>query len=143
MLPQPAIPFADPAVESVFATYPDHVRPHLMALRHLIFATAASVDGVGALEETLKWGEPSYLTRASGTGSTIRIDWKKRTPDRYAMYVICHTELVPTFRSLYAGRLTFEKNRAIVFRLADPIPADVVAHCVAMALTYHRDNAKR
>ena len=33
-----------------------------MFLRQLIFETAAATEVVGELEETLKWGEPSYLT---------------------------------------------------------------------------------
>ncbi len=139
---QPATtPFTDAAVEAIFDAYPDHVRPHLLALRQLVFDTAAAIDGVGTLEETLRWGEPSYLTSASRTGTTIRIDWKARAADQYAMYFVCHTNLVSTFRALYADRLSFEKNRAIVFDLHDPFPSDIVAHCIAMALTYHRDKA--
>ena len=52
----------------------------LMTLRALIFDVAAKTDGVGALDETLKWGEPAYLTR-SKSGSTIRLGWKASAPD--------------------------------------------------------------
>ena len=54
--------FADKDVEAVFSGYPETLRRRLMALRALIFETAQSTEGVGALEETLKWGQPSYLT---------------------------------------------------------------------------------
>ena len=50
------------------------------------------------LEETLKWGEPSFLTKK---GSTIRMDWKVKNPDRYAMYFKCTSKLVPSFRLAY------------------------------------------
>ena len=135
--PTDRVVFGNEAVSKVFDGYPDHVRPAMLALRRLIYQTAAETEGVGELEETLKWGEPSYLTSQTRSGSTIRIDWKPRQPDEYAMYFICHTNLVNTFREIYAEQLEFEGNRSIVFRLDEDIPTDAVAHCVALALTYH------
>ena len=52
----------NPQVAAVFNNYPENMRKKLMFLRELIFDTAAATEGVGKLEETLKWGEPSYLT---------------------------------------------------------------------------------
>ena len=63
-------------------------------------------------EETLKWGEPSYLVK---NGSTIRIDWKSKTPDQYAMYFKCTSKLVPVFRSLFKNTLNLIQDF-----LADP-----------------------
>lgn len=130
-------PFADPAVARVFAGYPASPRRALLALRELIFETARHTEGVGAIEETLKWGEPAYLTARSGSGTTIRIAWKPRAPDRYALYVHCQTDLIETFRTLFPEEFEFEKNRAMVMRVADdPSPA-ALAHCIGAALTYH------
>ena len=106
-----------------------------MRLRQLVIGTASETEGVDALEETLKWGEPAYLTKG---GSTIRIDWKKRTPDKYAIYFICTTPLVETFKELYGEQLNFEDNRAIVFSESDELPVDALKHCISIALTYHR-----
>ncbi|NHZ83248.1 DUF1801 domain-containing protein [Massilia sp. CCM 8695] len=131
-------PFANAAVQRTFDTYPVPVRGKLMALRELIFATAASTGGVGPLEETLKWGEPAYLTSQSKSGSTIRIAWKKAAPSRYAMYFNCQTTLVDTFRSLFPHDFVFEGKRALVFDTAASVPADALAFCIASALTYHR-----
>ena len=113
------------------------MRRKLMALRELIFRTAASTPGVGELEETLKWGEPAYLTSSSGSGSTVRIDWKKSKPAEYAMYFNCQTTLVETFKSLFPDEFKFEGNRAIVFHESEAAPTDALAFCVAAALTYH------
>ncbi len=66
------------------------------------------------------------------------MDWKDRTPDRYAIYFNCNTSLVGTFRELYGDLFRFEGNRAIVFGAADPLPVNELKHCVALALTYHR-----
>ena len=135
--------FKNAAVQEVFNGYPDHVRPWLMGLRQLIFNTAAEIEGVGELEETLKWGEPGYLTSKTKSGSTIRIDWKARQPDHYAMYFICHTNLVNTFREIYSDQLTFDGNRSIEFKLGDDVPVEAVTHCIAMALTYHLDKKQK
>ena len=84
-------------VAAVFKSYPKNMREKLMFLRQLIFETAAATDGVGELEETLKWGEPSYLTPKTKSGSTVRIDWKKSQEGQYAIYFKCTTNLVETF----------------------------------------------
>jgi hypothetical protein len=128
-----------PEVEKVFASYPAAIRSKLMALRQLIFDTAAATDGVGPIEETLKWGEPAYLTTVTGSGSTIRLGWKLSAPERYAINFHCRTTLVDTFRVMFADDFTFEGNRAIVFKASDPVPMQPMAACIAMALTYHRN----
>jgi hypothetical protein len=110
-----------------------------MALRRLIFETAAAIEGVGPITETLKWREPAYLTEASKSGSTIRIGWKKSAPSRYALYFHCQTHLVETFRAQFPDLFVFEGNRAIVFEETDAVPVAPLAMCIAAALTYHRD----
>lgn len=133
--------FENAAVARVFADYPPKMRRKLLALRRLIFVTAESTEGVGKLEETLKWGEPAYVTSRSKSGSTVRIAPKKANPSQYAVYFHCRTNLVETFRTLFPAELKFEGNRAIVFDDSDAVPTDSVAVCIAAALTYHRNKA--
>jgi hypothetical protein len=133
----PMKPFENAAVAQAFEAYPPDMRRKLLALRELIFKTAAATPGVGALEETLKWGEPAYVTSHSKSGSTIRIHWKQATPLRYAMYFHCQTNLIETFKTLFPNDFEFEGKRAIVFNGRDPVPMDSLAFCVAAALTYH------
>jgi Domain of unknown function (DU1801) len=133
------VKFENVAVARVFDAYPPAMRRKLMSLRKLIFETAAHTDGVGKIEETLKWGEPAYVTSQSKSGSTVRIDWKKSAPSQYAMYFHCQTNLVETFRTLFPNEFKFEGNRAIVFNETDVVPLDSLAYCIAAALTYHRD----
>ncbi|HXC55275.1 MAG TPA: DUF1801 domain-containing protein [Rhizomicrobium sp.] len=128
---------ADPKVAAVFAAIPAPARARLMALRALIFAVAAARDGVGALDETLKWGEPAYRAR-SGSGSTIRLGWKASAPDEVALYFICTTGLVDRFRELYPRRFRFGGNRALLFDLTTKLPQAALRHCLALALTYHK-----
>jgi len=86
--------FADKKVAAVFQAYPPKVRAKLMDLRELVFGVAEATDGVGPLDETLKWGQPSYLTAATGSGSTIRLDRLKKD-EGYALYLLldCKREM--------------------------------------------------
>jgi hypothetical protein len=129
------------AVDAIFRAYPDPVRSKLKALRRLIFDTAKTTAGVGALEEALKWGQPSYLTTESKSGSTIRIDQVKTEAGRYAVYFHCQTDLVETFRELYPD-LRYGGNRAILLDAGDKLPEAALRHCIALALTYHAQKRK-
>ncbi len=128
---------ADSNVANVFAAYPGNIREKLMTLRAMILETATRIDGVGPIEETLKWGQPSYLTTESGTGSTIRIDRVKSDDDRVAMYFHCQTDLVATFRELYPEQMEYGGNRSILFDAKAKIPEKALRHCIGLALTYH------
>ena len=123
-------------VDAVFDAYPKSVRTKLMALRRLILDTAKATKGVGRIEEALKWGQPSYLTAETGSGSTIRIDRVKSSDDQVAVFFHCQTNLVETFRELYP-ELSYSGNRAILLNAAGKLPEAELRHCVALALTYH------
>lgn len=118
-----------------FDSYPHEAKSKLLELRELIFEVASGLDDVGELQETLKWGEPSYVSKI---GSTLRIDWKESNPNQYVMYFHCQTKLVDTFRELYREDLNFEGNRAIIFKLNVRVPKRILKHCISLALRYHR-----
>jgi hypothetical protein len=118
---------------------PKAARERLLAIRELIFDTAARTQGVGAVEEALRWNEPAYLTSKTGSGSTLRIN-ARGTDGDVVVYFNCNTDLVDTFRRLYPDSFTFEGNRALVLPAGAPIPEPELAHCVSLALTYHARN---
>jgi hypothetical protein len=124
----------NPEVEKVFNNYPKEVLKKIVNLRRLILEVANEIKEIKVLEETLKWGEPSYIVK---NGSTIRIDWKKKTPDCYAMYFKCTTKLVTTFKVVYGSTFTYEKNRALIFNMEDVIPEMELRSCIESGLTYH------
>jgi hypothetical protein len=134
--------FSDPAVEAAFDAYPKPLKAKLLALRRLIFDTAGNIEGVGPLQEVLKWGQPSYLTQKTKSGSTIRIDRMKSTASQYAVYFHCQTNLVETFRELYPTELSYGGNRSIILNADDEVPEPALRHCVALALTYHLNKRK-
>jgi len=133
-------------VAAVFDGYPARLKSRLLRLRDLIFETASQTEGVGELEETMKWGQPSYLTAKTKSGSTIRIDRLRSADgkhDQYALFFHCQTTLADTFRELYPDEFRIERNRAIVFDADDEIPEAALRHCIALALTYHLNKRRK
>ncbi|MEM1315687.1 MAG: DUF1801 domain-containing protein, partial [Pseudomonadota bacterium] len=59
-------------VAAAFQAMPEALRPRLAELRALVLETAEA-EGAGPLAETLKWGEPAYLTEATKSGGTLRL----------------------------------------------------------------------
>ena len=93
----------------------------MLALRKLILDTARATEGVGALEEALKWGQVSYLTSQSKSGSTVRIDGVKSAEGQVAVYFHCQTNLVETFREFYP-ELRYGGNRSILLNAEEKLP---------------------
>ena len=118
-------------VKDVFDSMPAAARTVLMAARARIF-TLAEEEDVGALSETLKWGQPSYLTEATKAGSTIRLGLQGGEP---AAFFTCNSSLVEGFRADFGDALSYHGNRAVM--LEEPF-ADVLDLCFVRALTYHR-----
>ena len=129
----------NPDVAEVFNSYPKKIRTKLMFLRKLILETVDVMEEVGEVEETLKWGEPSYLTPKTKSGSTIRINRKKDQDEQYAIYFKCTANLVPAFKERFPRDFYFERDRSIVFNIEDEIPIKKLKKCIALALTYHRN----
>ena len=112
-------PIEDPAVSDAFAAFPETDRVALMELRELIFETAAETEGVGRLEETLKWGQPAYLTPETKSGSTLRLG-KMKSGD-VAVFAHCQTSIIADFRSLFPDDFNYEGNRAVCFSAGEAV----------------------
>lgn len=121
-----------------FDAFPGPIRRCLLQVRGLIFETAGKHERVGPLTETLKWGEPAYLTEATGSGSTIRLGPVKSSDKDCAVFFDCRTDLVETFRERFPDAFAFEKNRAILLPVSNPLPRAPLTACLATALTYHQ-----
>ncbi|MBF4307456.1 DUF1801 domain-containing protein [Vibrio anguillarum] len=124
----------DKVVKARFDEYPENVRIRLEELRNLVFQIVSELD-LGDVDESLKWGEPSYSVK---TGSPLRMDWKLKSPNNYYLFFNCQTKLVDTFRELYCEELEFQGNRAIVLSLSKPLPETAIKSCLELALTYQQ-----
>lgn len=129
---------SDLKVADKFAHYPEVVQPKMEYLRKLVIETAEEL-GIEQLEETLKWGEPSYLNKK---GSTLRMDWKAKNPNQYALYFKCTSKLVPSFKAVFGDLFEYENNRAILFQINQEIPIREVKQCIAATLQYHKVKEK-
>ncbi len=128
-------PIENPDVRARFDAFPEPAREGLLTLRRLIFDVAGTLPEVGRLEETLKWGQPAYLTPETGLGSTIRLGVPKG--GGFAIYAHCQTTLISEFREVFPDDFEYEGTRAVRFRNTAEITADKLRLLISRALTYH------
>ncbi|AJQ95082.1 DUF1801 domain-containing protein [Gynuella sunshinyii] len=119
-------------VQEKFDSYPTQIKPLILQLREIVFSVAEDLS-LGEIDETLKWGEPSYQVK---TGTPVRMDWKAKYPNQYFLFFQCQTKLVDTFRELYAEDLEFQDNRAIVLNVNSALPKKAIRHCIELAMKY-------
>lgn len=106
-----------------------------MVLRKLIFNEAAQDPRIGPLTETLKWGQPAYLTATTKSGTTLRLGVPKT--GGCAIYAHCATTVISRYAQAFADLDNVEGNRAVHFATAQDIAPDRIALLIRHALTYH------
>lgn len=121
-------------VKQKYESYPENARALFSIVRAAIFEVAKS-EALGNIEETLKWGEPSYLVKG---GSAIRIDWKSKFPNQLSVYFNCNTALVETFKEIFGDIFRCEGNREVVFLLSEKVPLQELKICISLSLRYHK-----
>lgn len=122
-------------VAEVIKHYPPKPRKVFRQVRQLVVEAAKESVGLDNTEETLKWGEPSYLGK---NGSTVRMKWTEKQPDQFFLFFNCNSIMVETIKELYQDEFTYDGNRAISFSLDERMPDAALKHCIAMALDYHK-----
>lgn len=129
-------------VSRAFDAFPAPIGKRLLQVRALIFATASAHEEVGRLSETLKWGEPAYLTEATGSGSTIRLG-RVKDSGRAAILFNCKTTLIDTFRERFPDQFEYRQTRALLVPASGALPKQELTVCLSLALTYHLDRRAR
>ncbi|THH35457.1 DUF1801 domain-containing protein [Aliishimia ponticola] len=114
---------------------PARAQAGLWALRGLILDTARTLPEIGPVTECLKWGQPSFTTPVTKSGSTLRIGCPKA--GGFALFAHCQTTIISDFVSAFPGLDRVDGNRAILFD--DPAQIEPARHgqLVAHALRYH------
>ncbi|MCF8467587.1 MAG: DUF1801 domain-containing protein [Sneathiella sp.] len=128
--------FSDLAVAATYKSYPGTVRRKLLALRQLIFETAEKTSGVGPVQETLKWGVPSYQD-GHKNGTPIRLEPTKKA-GHYGLYVHCQTSLINEFRQACPHSFEYSGTRALLFGPEDQPPKRELEEFITKTLIYHR-----
>ena len=128
-------------VAATFKAISAPVRGKLLEIRDLIFTLAAENENIGMIEECLKWGQISYLTKSPKSGTTIRLGHKPDTR-QFAIYVPCTTSLIQDTRDKSPLSFEFEKNRALLFNETADLPVILITDFLQSALTYHHRKKK-
>lgn len=121
-------------IQKKIECYPSVAKERFLSIRSVIYQVAEE-ESLGVVNESLKWGEPSYSAKG---GSPIRIDWKPKYPHQISLYVNCNTCLLETYRELFGEILECKGNREITLSLEQPIPMQALRSCIYMALRYHQ-----
>jgi len=129
--------FNSPEVATVFKSYPPVFKIKLLKLRKLIFEVSKENDQIGLLDETLKWGQPSYLPETKNVGTTVRIHWLRSRPDQFGMYFNCNTKLILQIKRKFGSTFKYEGKRAIIFDKTAVLPVAELKECIEMAFLYH------
>lgn len=123
------------AVAAAFEKFSPDVRADLMASQALIFEVSAARPETGRLEETLKWGQPSYLIPETKSGSTLRLGQTKG--GKPAIFAHCQTSIIGDFRALFPDDYVYDGNRGVEIYMA-ALDRKKLHLLIASALTYHR-----
>ena len=128
-------PFANDKVKAAYDAFPADARDIALNLRDLIFSVAADTPQVGTIEETLKWGQPSYLTTETKAGSTLRVGMAKQ--GGAALFAHCATDIISTYANTFPNADLVDGNRAVIFTSADKIVPERLRLLIYHGLTYH------
>lgn len=126
----------DLTIAAAYKGFPVPVRSKLLQIRQLILELATETEGVGPIEETLKWGVPSYLTNESGSGTTLRLA-PASNGEEFGVYVHCQTSLVKDFKKSHPKAFRYSGTRALMFGTSEKIDKADLEKFVKAALTYH------
>ena len=127
---------------SRIARWPEPAQRTLWYCRAVFHDIAAKAE-IGPLDETLKWGQPSWRPYEPRTGSTLRMDWDLKFPNRLSLFVDCKTHLAARMRDLYPDLPENDGRRHLAIALDAPLPEQALAHLADMTFTYHRAKLKQ
>lgn len=128
-------PFPNADLEQTFDGFDGAASAGLLELRALILDTAREDSRIGMIHETLKWGQPAYLTPETKSGTTVRISTHKSAC--FALFVHCQTSVVSDYRAAFPAKDRFDGKRAILFDDATQIDPMRHGWFIHRALTYH------
>lgn len=130
---KPPAPPPTPAVKAALAGHDGDARAHILALRDLIYEVAETLP-VGRIDESLKWGQPSYTTADIKAATPIRLGVTK--DGDVAVLTHCQSTVMSDFRALAPQDMRFDGNRALLLDPAAPLPTEAIVPLIRAALTY-------
>lgn len=123
-----------PEIQTVFDAAPDAAKEGMLCLRELIFEVAGGLPEIGDVTETLRWGQPSYVT-SRRAGASLRLGVPKT--GGFALYTHCQTSLIADFSTAFPNADKVEGTRAIHFDDVSQVDAARHGMLIRAILTYH------
>jgi len=105
-------------------------------LHALILKLGDETEGVGEIEQSVKWGQASFAAVRPKTGTPIRID-ANAGAQTYSLFVPCSTTLISSFRETHPDMFDYHGNREIRLDLNAPLPKAELSLFITAALTYY------
>lgn len=106
-----------------------------MEIRTWIYELSVADEKIGEIEECLKWGEPSFLTPKTKSGSTIRM--AKVNEFEFALYFNCNTTIAKEI-AMEFPELNCDGRRALYLSVSKKLPKSKLIVCLKKALLYHK-----
>ncbi|EMY71769.1 hypothetical protein [Leptospira vanthielii] len=107
----------------------------VMEIRNWVYELSRADTRIGEIEECIKWGQPSFLTPKTKSGSTIRIG--KVSDTEYALYFNCKTTIAEEI-AIEFPEWNCDGKRALYFTVDQKLSKTKVIVCLKKALLYHK-----
>lgn len=106
-----------------------------MEIRNWIYELSEKDPRIGEIDECLKWGEPSFLTPKTISGSTVRI--AKVNEVEFALYFNCKTTIAKEIAVEFPD-WNCDGRRAVYFSVSKKLSKAKLTTCLKKALLYHK-----
>ncbi len=134
--------FDNPEIKAVYHRFPKPMQRKMFELRDIIFEVAKNNPKIGKITESLKWGEPTYETIKTKSGSPLKIIYKTAMDANFSLAVMSSTNLIETFKEIYPKTFYFNGTREVIINSNKKIPRNEIYKCIELALTYNLKNKK-
>lgn len=121
----------------VFDNYSKGIKKSLLEVREIVLKTAAQNKEIGELDEVLRWGQPTFLTRKTKSGTMIRIDQIKNEDHKIGIFFHCQSRVIEMIKLKYGDKLDYDGNRGVLFDTSKRLPKRVIKDCAFLALRYN------
>lgn len=126
---------SDPDLRAAYDAFPQSQRAMALGLRDLILAVATETPEAGKVVEALKWGQPSFLTPETKSGTTLRIGMTKA--GEVGLFAHCATTVISDYAATFPDADRIDGNRGVLFASQAEIVPDRLRLLIRHGLTYH------
>ena len=128
--------YASKLFNSIVDHYTVELKDKFLYLKSLIYEQAALNPKIGEIEESLKWGQLSYVSK-NRSGTPIRLGIERKMPGYFGLYVNCSTTVINDAKHIYGDKFQYDGNRGLMFKSDDQLPEKEIRHIIDIILCHH------